>query len=845
MSQFGSALALAGPMLAFTVGGYAQTALLTQPIDESRLVGLVGNTRPEATRTNDLGPVTDDLQLDMYLQLKRSPEQELAAAQFVESLTDATSPNFHKWITAAEYGLRFGAAPEDIATITRWLESHGFTVNGVPANNMTIDFSGNAGQVREALHTEIHNLEVAGVRHFANMSDPRIPAALLPAVTGVVSLNDFRPRPMLVPKGQYTDPYGFPVVPGDLATIYNLNPAFSAGYTGKGQTIVVVEPSDLYDSPADWNAFRTAFGLAAQYPSGSLTQVHPAPGTGGACSDPLVTSDDAEAAIDVEWASAAAPNAAIVVASCADTSTNSGIFVALQNLLTNGGPLPGVVSISYGSAETENGAAYNSYINTLYQTAAAAGVSVFVSAGDDAAALADASNARRNEAAHGINVNGLASTAYNVAVGGTDFGDTAAGDTGTYWNSTNGAYFNSAKSYVPEIPWNDSCGGLVLANYFGFNTTYGAAGFCNSNGARSYIHTTGGGGGPSGCATGAASVSDVVSGTCAGYAKPSWQSIFGNPSDGVRDLPDVALFAADGSTWGHYYVTCFSDTANEGTSCAGAPSTWTGFGGTSVAAPIMAGIQAVMNQAAGSNNEGNPNKVYYQIGQAEYSTSAGRSACNSTTGPASTCSFNDITQGDMDVPCTGTFNCYLDGAAIGVLSTSNTSYEPAYATASGWDFATGIGSVNAFNLLKAFVNAMTPTVTGYTWTTTPTPTADQPFSGTVTGTGFGAGMSVWFCPVGGTTCTELAAAQVSVTNPTSAMLASVTLDAGSWQIYVQTAAGSSGRSAAFTVGEARRGVRGSQRRSRGERPVSSRPRRENNARGNAGIAAWKGCATEA
>ena len=149
----------------------------------------------------------------MYLQLKRSPEQDLAAQRFVESLTDKTSPNFHKWITAAEYGRRFGAAPEDIATVTRWLQSHGFSVNNVPANNMVIDFSGTAGQVREALHTEIHTLDVAGKRYFANMSDPQIPAALLPAVSGVVSLNDFKPHPMLVPRAQYTvNPQTFGVV---------------------------------------------------------------------------------------------------------------------------------------------------------------------------------------------------------------------------------------------------------------------------------------------------------------------------------------------------------------------------------------------------------------------------------------------------------------------------------------------------------------------------------------------------------------------------------------------------------------------------------------------------------
>ncbi len=703
-------LTLAGPLLVFSSRGYSQTALpralITQSIDENRLVTIPGNTRPEANSRNDLGPVDDSLHLDMYLQLKRSPEQDLAAEQFVASLTDPTSPNFHKWITAAEYGQRFGASSEDIATVSRWLESHGFIVNRVPSHNMVIDFSGNAGRVREALHTEIHTLQVAGERYFANMSDPQIPAALLPAVAGVVSLHSFKPHPMLVPKAQYTiGSSGLPLVPGDLATIYNFNPAFSAGYTGLGQTIVVVEDTDLYNGTGDWSTFRGTFGLSRSYPSGSLTQVHPAAGAGGACVDPGINGDDAEAAIDVEWATAAAPNAAIVLASCNDT-TNFGGFIALQNMLTNGGPVPGIVSVSYGESETENGATFNSYINTLYQTAAAEGVSVFVAAGDWAAAVSDVGG---SEATSGINVSGFASTIYNVAVGGTDFGDYASGTTSEFWNSTNGAYYNSAKSYVREIPWNDSCASVVLANYLGFITTYGHSGSCNSATAsnQGLLNVTGGSGGPSGCATGTPTVPNVVSGTCAGYAKPAYQTIFGNPNDGVRDLPDVALFAANG-IWSHYYLVCYSDTSNGGSSCAGAPSTWSGFGGTSVSSPIMAGVQALINQALGSAGAGNPNPIYYQIAQNEYSTSSGRASCNSTTGPASTCSFNDITQGDTDIPCTGALNCFLDGQAIGVLSTSNTSYAPAYGTAPGWDFATGIGSVNAFNLLNAFASYAVP-----------------------------------------------------------------------------------------------------------------------------------------
>jgi subtilase family serine protease len=289
-----------GWILFFTTNGTSQTLrprpLITQPVEENQRVRLVGNTRPEVRKGNDLGMVRDDLHLDIYLQLKRSPELESAAAQFAESLTQKNSPNFHKWISVAQYGQRFGASTQDIATVSRWLESHGFTVNGVPANNMVIDFSGNAGQVREALHTEIHNLEVSGKRYFANMTDPEIPAALLPAVTGVVSLHNFMPHSMFVPRAQFTTTsHYYALVPGDLATIYNLNPAFSAGYTGRGQTIVVVEDTNLYNNPGDWQTFRKTFGLA-QYTYGSLTQVHPAAAKGGSCAGPGIGGAADEAA---------------------------------------------------------------------------------------------------------------------------------------------------------------------------------------------------------------------------------------------------------------------------------------------------------------------------------------------------------------------------------------------------------------------------------------------------------------------------------------------------------------------------------------------------------------------
>ena len=162
--------------------------LITQDVDESKLVTLGGNTRPEAKAKYDRGRVDDNLLMEhLLLLLKRSPEQERELGKSIDDLHDLSSPNFHRWLTAKEFGERFGVAEQDRDTIKNWLQSHGLKVNVDYTNGLLIDFSGTAGQVRDTFHTEIHNLKVKGVKHIANMSDPQIPAALAPAVAGVVS----------------------------------------------------------------------------------------------------------------------------------------------------------------------------------------------------------------------------------------------------------------------------------------------------------------------------------------------------------------------------------------------------------------------------------------------------------------------------------------------------------------------------------------------------------------------------------------------------------------------------------------------------------------------------------
>jgi subtilase family serine protease len=703
--------ALAGAIGLMATSAYAATPIfgadiqahITQKIDDTKLVSLTGNTSGRARAEFDQGSLADSYPLDhIQLQLKRSPEQEQVLQDYIRQEHDPASPNYQKWLTAQQFGDMFGPSKTDVATVTQWLAQKGLTVDDVQTSGMVVTFSGTAGQVRAAFHTQMHRYAVDGKQHIANASDPQIPVALSPVVAGIVSLHDFFPHPMLVNRGpvklnaktghwqsvnpdfsfSYSGSEQYDVGPQDFAKIYNVNPTWTAGTRGAGQTVVVIEDSNA--SATDWQSFRSAFGLSTYAATFSL--VHP----GSGCTNPGNNGAEGEAALDAEWATATAPDAAIGMASCKDTSTTFGGLIAVQNLINGTNP-PAIYSISYGECESENGSTANAAYNAAYQQAVSEGLSVFVSSGDEGAASCDAD---ASYATHGIAVSGFASTPYNVAVGGTDFYDTDLGQNSTYWTTTNGTGLSSALSYIPEIPWNDSCASSLIWHAAGSTS---AVTFCNSTAGRNYLTTGSGSGGPSSV-----------------YAKPAWQAgVVGINSDGHRDLPDVSLFAANG-VWAHALIFCMSDSAQGGVPCTYSNSTdavYNSAGGTSFASPAFAGIQALINQHKGAR-QGNPNTRLYALAAAEYGSasapnSANLSSCNSTNGntAGSTCVFYDITAGDMDVVCRkGSANCYVGSSTktYGVLSTSTSSLIQAYGTTQGWDFSTGLGTVNVTNLVNAW-----------------------------------------------------------------------------------------------------------------------------------------------
>ncbi|MGH9746868.1 MAG: Ig-like domain repeat protein [Candidatus Acidiferrales bacterium] len=652
-------------------------ALITQPVEESKLTVLRGNTYPLALAKYDRGAAPASLPMQrMLLVLKRSAEQEAALDTLLDQQQDKSSPNYHAWLTPEQFGQQFGPADQDIQTVTAWLQLQGFQIARVSNGRTVIEFSGTAAQVQSAFHTEIHKYAVNNEDHWANASDPQIPTALVPAIAGVLTLHNFPRHAMnqvvgvfkrskdtsaLTPVAPlFTLPnfsqgatfYG--VGPFDFAKIYNVSPVWNASppVVGTGQTIAVVGETDV--DFVDLQKFRALFGITSTDP------VFIVDGP-----DPGLQSDEIESDLDLEWSSAIAPGATIDFVVAATTDTTLGVDLAAQYIVDHN--LAPIVSESYGICEAALGTAGNQFFNQLWQQAAAQGMSVFLASGDSGSAGCD----RDDPARFGLQVSGFASTPYTTAVGGTDFNDLS--NPTTYFNSTNDAHFASAKSYIPEMTWNDSCTNAEWSIVTGSSV---AETNCNNPNLSFAVAATGGSGGKSSCTTGDGQ--DIVS-CSGGYPKPSWQTGTGVPNDSKRDIPDVSLFASNGFN-GSFYVIC-SKNAGSGLYCDpnNPNSTIVGIGGTSASAPSFAGIMALIDQKTNSR-QGNPNYLLYKLAAQQ-----AVNGCNSSTPPGSSCVFNDVTNGTIAMPCfTGsTTDCHTNNNQdqFGILT--------GYGTNPGYDRATG------------------------------------------------------------------------------------------------------------------------------------------------------------
>ena len=641
---------LAGASFSFAQNGPANR--IARTISNDSVTAIKGTVHPRLRSEYDQGLKDASTVLHgLTMNFAPTAAQQADLDALLARQLQPSSPDYQRWLTPQQFADRFGMSQQDISRVSTWLQSQGFTVDGVADSRNAIRFSGSVATVESVLRTQIHNYSVDGETHFANSSEISLPAAIAPSISSIRGLNDFRPRPqnIRVPtahtglshpeftSGQSGSHF---LTPGDFATIYNVNPVYTAGYTGKDQTIAVLGQTAVV--MADITAFRAAAGLSVNNPTIVVVPGTTPPNNPG-------SGDMTEADLDLEWTGGVAKDANIVFINSANIF-DSMLYV-IQNKISVGGSsitIP-IISNSYGSCETNFGAADIKTLETALKQANVQGQTLVTASGDSGAADCDYSSATAviNSAKGGLKVDYPASSAYATGAGGNEFSEgTATGDT-PYWsaNGTNDV-ISSAKSYIPEMTWNDTAASIS-----------GGGGFSSSGGGASYL-----------------------------FSKPTWQAnVPGIPNDNARDLPDISLNA---SASHDPYLFCTqikpSSTAAYTSSCTNgfrySDNSLEAVGGTSAAAPTFAGILALIEQKVGSP-QGNINPTLYAI------------AADPTSYAAV---FHDITSGTNIVPCgAGTPDC-VNG-------------QLGYTAGTGYDQVTGLGSVDANALAAAF--SLTDTTT--------------------------------------------------------------------------------------------------------------------------------------
>ncbi len=636
---------------------------------------LKGSLNPMAQAQSDAGRMPSNARLTgMSIFFSRSAAQQADLQALIAAQQNPASPLFHQWLTPDQFGARFGMAQTDIDKVQTWLQQQGFSIDSVARSKTMIRFSGSVGQVEQAFQTQMHYYNVGGTKHFAPSTALSLPTAIAPVVAAVRNLDNFRPRSMHIPnrtRPAFTSSQSSSVffAPGDIKTAYDV-PTSS---TGVGQSIAVVGQSAV--NVSDIENFQTASGLTVKDPTMVLV-----PGTGS--STVVSGGDEGESDLDLEWSGAMAPGADIYfvyVGNGTDVNNNSySIFDSIQYAVDE--RIANIITISYGACEAGLTSSGATALENIMQQATTQGQTVISASGDEGSSACFISNPAQTgdptlTVQESLAVNYPASSQYVTGVGGTEI--TSADDkVGTYWLAASGSdQINSVTKYIPEVAWNDDAYNIQQA--------------CTSTASNPTSCLSASGGGASSL-----------------FGKPTWQAGPGVPADSKRDVPDVSLYSS-ASFPGYLYCTgdqadwspASNGQAAQAASCSNGTfrdlvsggNYLTVAGGTSFAAPIFAGMVAIINQTKG-----------YTAGQGLINPTLYSMAANSAT---YTAAFNDITTGNNE--CTA--------GSIFCSSTSGTTTH--YTTTTGYDQATGLGSVNLSALATAWAPTVTvPTLTGTTTT---------------------------------------------------------------------------------------------------------------------------------
>ncbi|HTV10179.1 MAG TPA: protease pro-enzyme activation domain-containing protein [Candidatus Aquilonibacter sp.] len=621
------------------------------PIEATPSVPLAGSLDPHLRTAQDLGPLAPDTLISgITLVFSRSAAQESALQQLLAQQTNPSSPLYHHWLTPDTFASRFGVAASDVAATTAWLQAFGFIID--PASTPTPDritFSGTAAQIQQAFGAELHRFR-------------------WPAGNDEPSQLHFAPATELL-----LPPTLAPVTAAVLhlsdfrpkPSVRTLHPDYTTLST-QSHFLVPYDVEVMYDlMPLYSNRIS---GTGQQLVIVGQSYVNTAGGgstwtfrgqAGGGNSTPINTVLVPGSGVEAVSAGDEGESEIDLEYSSAIAYSAGVVFVTTgssQNYdvidslsYAVSQDIAPVISVSYGICEPLLSTADAEQINSILEQAAAQGQTVVAASGD--------------------------------------FGATGCAAYGSESGLTTAAEQQLAVDLPASSPYAVAVGGTQMApgTFAAGDTTYWlpAVNLDNSNSLLSYVPEVA-------WNEGSPTLGILASGGGASifFVRPSWQAnVPGIPSGTFRLVPDVALQASVASPG---YAICTDDAALAGTTqtCTNGLKSSTGAytvtGGTSFAAPIFAGFLAVLNQYESTNGLGDVHPTLYSLAaQPSIYTSA----------------FHDI--------ATGTTACIFGDGNCG------TPGESAYAATTGYDQATGLGSLDFYQLAldwpSAHPTALQPT----------------------------------------------------------------------------------------------------------------------------------------
>ncbi|WP_042365488.1 S53 family peptidase [Streptacidiphilus neutrinimicus] len=431
----GVAMAATLPLLAAVVAAGSPAVAASAPQGHVVAGGKPAWTASAADRGQTAAH--DTVNARVYLTADQAGLQQLVA-----QVSDPASADYGHYLSAAQVKQRFGATKAQIAKVVAWLHAAGLRTSVDPAGDY-VAVTGDVAAAQRAFGVQLHDFAVSGHVYRAPLASPVVPAAVADTVLTVTGLSN-KPS-MMTHDDTLPGPGAAFVNAGPFSSYYGSNPAKSlpkaygrtvpyaikgynghqlrsaygataTGRTGKGVTVAIV---DAYDSPtinADIRTYAQRNGDAA-YKNGQFKQTDAAAWTQTADNQCGASGWYGEQTLDIEAVHAVAPAADIRyvgAASCQDAD----LIDALNTIVTH--RLATIVSDSWGEPENGSDPASDAVYDDIFLRGAAEGIGFYFSSGDNGDEVANTGTRQSDMPA---------SLPYVTAVGGTSL---AIGKRGNY-----------------------------------------------------------------------------------------------------------------------------------------------------------------------------------------------------------------------------------------------------------------------------------------------------------------------------------------------------------------------------------------------------------------------------